>query len=187
LPTDRRRLFAALVLLAGGLAVAGLPATASAKVYLAREEALALAFPGADRVEPRDIVLTDEQKSRIEKLARAPLDSSLVTLYVGWQGGTATRYAIFDTHQVRTFPETFLVVLSASGEVLDTQILAFHEPEEYKPPQRWLDRFAKRRLDDDLQVGRGVVGITGQTLSTRAVTSGIRRALAIWQVLVGGN
>lgn len=165
----------------------GLPSVVEAKVYHARDEALKLAFPDAERVEPRDVVLTDEQHDRIENLARAPLDTNLVTVYVGWRDGAPAAYAIFDTHTVRTFPETFLVVISPEGAVQAAHVLAFHEPEEYLPTARWLGTFKDKKLDDDLQVGQGVAAITGSTLSTRATTSGIRRGLAIWAVVVGGN
>ncbi|HXC49882.1 MAG TPA: FMN-binding protein [Candidatus Limnocylindrales bacterium] len=185
--TDKPQHVLAVVLLATGIALAMPVAAARAKVYHARDEALALAFPDAERVEARDVVLSQEQHDRIEKLARAPLDTSLITIYVGWKGSAPAAYAIFDTHTVRTFPETFLVVISPDGKVKATQVLAFHEPEEYLPTRRWLDTFQGAALDDDLQVGRHVAGISGSTLSTRAVTSGIRRALAIWNVVIGGK
>jgi len=183
--TFRRPLRIACI--AGSLAFAGLPAPAWAKVYFARDEALELAFPGADRVEARDVVLTDEQHERVQKLAGAALDTRLITVYVGWRGQEASAYAIFDTHNVRTFPETFLVVISPVGTVRSAHILAFHEPEEYLPSARWLEKFKGSKLGDDLKVGSGVVAITGSTLSTRAVTAGIRRALAIWNVVIGGK
>lgn len=190
--TDRRcrgsiRQALVIACIAGGLAVAGSPAVVQAKVYHARDEALQLAFPDADRVEARDVILTKEQHDRIEKLGKAPLDTSLITVYVGWRGSAPAAYAIFDTHTVRTFPETFLVVLTPEGKVQATHVLAFHEPEEYLPSTRWLDTFKGTELTDELQVGRGVTAITGSTLSTRAVTSGIRRALAIWNVVIGGK
>jgi Na+-translocating ferredoxin:NAD+ oxidoreductase RnfG subunit len=186
-PKARRLALASFMIAAGSLAIAGLPAVAHSKVYHARDEAIALAFPDAERVEARDIVLTDDQKNRIQKLAKAPLDSSLVTLYVGWRAGSPFAYALFDTHTVRTHPETFLVVISPQGSVVASHVCAFHEPEDYLPPRRWLDRFNDRKLDDDLQIGRDVYSITGSTLSARAVTSGIRRALAIWTVVIGSN
>jgi hypothetical protein len=184
LPSRLRLLLACL---AGSVVITALPAVVCAKVYHARDEALELAFHGVERIEARDVVLTKDQHEKIEKLAKAPLESDLVTIYVGWRSGSPTGYAIFDTHTVRTFPETFLVVLSPDGKVQAAHILAFHEPEEYLPKQRWLDTFRGRELTDEMQVGRGVAGITGSTLSTRAVTSGIRRALALWAVVIGGK
>jgi hypothetical protein len=187
-PTNRvfrRRVFAAAALLAGGLACAGLPAPAWAKVYHARDEAVGLALPGADRVEVRDFLLTREQHERIEKLAAQPLPTDLVTVYVGWKGDAPFAYAVFDTHNVRTQDETIVVALSTDGKVSGVHILSFHEPEEYLPEPRWLGLLAGRGLDSDLEVGRGVVAITGSTLSTNAVVGGVRRALATWQVVIG--
>ena len=76
------------------------------------------------------------------------------------------------------------MVLAPSGKVTATHILAFHEPTEYLPPPRWLKQFDDQDLGDDLRVGRAIAGITGATLSARAVEGGIRRAMATWQVLL---
>jgi S1-C subfamily serine protease len=175
------------VLFAAGLSLPGASLRADAKVFYARDEALRLAFPDADRTEARDFFLTPAQRSAIEERSRSALDTNLITLYVGHCGDQVVGYAVFDTHVVRTLPETFLVVLTSGGEVAATYVLAFYEPLDYLPSERWLRQFANRKLSDDLQVGQSIAGITGSTLSARAVTSGIRRALAIHAVLLGGK
>jgi hypothetical protein len=161
-----------------------LAAPAAAKVFYAREEALKLAFPDATRTEPHDFFLTAEQKHQIEERSKAKLESDLLTAYVGYQGDRLLGWAIFDTHVVRTLPETFLVVVSPQGTVAATHLLAFYEPLEYLPSDRWLTQFAGKKADDDLQVGRGIAAITGSTLTSQAVAGGIRRALAIYAVLL---
>jgi len=171
----------------GGLALAVLALgvrVASATVFLARDEALALAFPGAERLEDRVFILTDEQKAAIEKLARAPLETKLWTLHVGWRSGEVQGYAIIDSHVVRTLPETFMVVFDPAGTVQRVEVLAFHEPPEYLPPVRWVEQFKGRVLDDDLKLHAGIQGITGATISATAMTAGVRRALALYKVLV---
>lgn len=169
----------ALLLVSGG-------SPAAATVYYARDEALRLAFPDAERTEARDVFLTAEQRAAIEEQAKSKLDSDLLTIYVGWRGEQVLGYAIFDTHVVRTLPETFLVVLTPQGAVAATHLLAFYEPPEYAPPDRWLAQFQGSELSDELRVGRGIAGITGSTLTSEAVTGGIRRALAIYRVALKG-
>jgi hypothetical protein len=164
-----------------------MPAPGAAIVFYARDEALRLAFPDADRAEPRDFFLTPEQRSEIETRAKAPLESNLLTVYVGHQQGTVVGYAIFDTHVVRTLPETFLIVLTPDGTVAATHVLAFYEPPEYLPGEHWLEQFVGKGAADDLHIGRGIAAITGSTLSSRAVAGGIRRALAIYAVLLAGK
>ena len=173
------RLFAACFV------AAGLAGHAHATVFYARDEALRLAFPDAERTEARDFFLTAAQRTEIEQRARAPLESDLLTVYVGYRNGAAAGYAIFDTHVVRTFPETFLVVLTPEGAVSATYVLAFYEPLEYLPAERWLRQFDGKRASDDLRIGPGIAGITGSTLTSHAVAGGIRRALAIYAVLLG--
>lgn len=157
---------------------------ARATVFLAKDEALALAFPENDRIEERVVILTDAQKAEVERRARAPLDSQLWTIHVGWKGGVVQGYAVIDSHVVRTMPETFMVVVDPQGTLRRVDVLAFHEPPEYQAPARWIQQFEGRALDDDLKLGAGIQGITGATLSAQAMTTGVRRALALVAVAV---
>lgn len=181
----RRR--AAVLVLCGLLGAGAGAAPAAGKVFHARDEALELAFPDADSVTPRQFFLTAGERRRIEELGRAPLESDLVTIYEGRRNGAVVGYAVFDTHLVRTLPETFLVVLSPEGVVTGTHLLAFHEPLEYMPGDRWLAQFPGRGREAELVVGRDVAGITGSTLTARAVAAGVRRVLALYAVLVAGD
>ena len=167
------------------IAVCASPCTG--KVLLAKDEALALAFPGADRVEERVFILTDEQKATIEKRAKAPLETQLWTFYVGWRGGAPVGYALIDTHVVRTLPETCMTVISPSGDVERVEILAFHEPPEYQPPDRWLRQFDHKNDDAELRLRGDIQGITGATLTATATTAAVRRALALYAVLIDGH
>lgn len=167
-----------------GMAMTLLAHSAQAKVFLAKDEALALAFPGAERIEDRVFILTDAQKAEVERRAHAPLETHLWTIYVGWKSDQVLGYAIIDSHTVRTLPETFMAVIDPKGTLRRVEVLAFHEPPEYLPTDRWVAQFAGRGLDDDLKLGAGVQGITGATLSAQAMTTGVRRVLALFAVLV---
>lgn len=157
---------------------------ARAKVFHSKQEALALAFPNAENVETRTFFLTEEQVQRVATLAATPVDSKLITLYVGHKNGHPLGYAFIETNVVRTLPETFLIVLSPAGVVQQLLVLAFYEPQEYLPSERWLRQFEQKTLSPDLQLRRDIHGIAGSTLTARAVTSGVRRVLALFQVLI---
>lgn len=170
--------------LAGGCLLALAAAAASANVFMTRSEALAWAFPDADRVDSKSFALTDDQLQRIEALAQSKLDSKLVTLYTGVRGGAVIGYAYIDLHTVRTQQGAFLIVIAPDGRVERLRVIAFHEPQEYLPPQRWLEQFEGKQVTDPLRVEREVHGIAGATLSSQAVAGAVRRALALHQVLV---
>ena len=161
-------------------------APAASEVFLSQREALALAFPGADRIERKSTVLDDAQARVVEQLSGAPLESRRVTLHAGWRDDVLRGYALIDVHTVRTLPEAFLIVLSADGVVTGLRMLAFYEPSEYKPGERFLAQFDARQLGPELRLGGTIHGIAGSSLSARAVTTGVRRSLALYQVLVRG-
>jgi len=77
-----------------------------------------------------------------------------------------------------------MVVIDPKGALRRVDVLAFHEPPEYLPTERWIGQFTGHALDDDLKLGAGIQGITGATLSAQAMTSGVRRALALVAVAV---
>lgn len=157
---------------------------AEAKVFYTQQQALALAFPTADRIEKRTYILTKAQVSRIESHARSALETQLVTIHTGWLGDEVLGHAHIDVHSVRTKPEGLMVVLDPAGGVRSVRVLAFHEPHDYLPAGRWYEQFHGATLDDGLRVGRDIHGIAGATLSARATTKGVRRALAYYRVLI---
>jgi len=161
-----------------------MPGAAQARVYWSQAEALALAFPGAERVESRTVVLDDAQSQRVATLAQGKLETRIVTVHTGWQGSDALGHAFIDVHTVRTLPEALLVVLSPAGEVRSVRLLAFYEPEEYAPGEGWLRRLEGRRLDPALRLGGEIHAIAGATLSSQAVVASVRRALALFAVLI---
>lgn len=153
-----------------------------AQVSLTREEALKAAFPESARVERKTLFLTDDQVERIQTMARAKVESKIVTYYTGKFDTRTIGYAFFETHIVRTMPETFMAVINSGGTLKTVEILAFYEPEDYRPPARWLNQFKNRTLSDDLLVKRGIRNVSGATLSAHAITEGVRRALAVYHV-----
>lgn len=181
------RRFRALAFWVAACSVSLWPAPAAAVVFHSRSELAQIAFPDSDRVEARDIFLSREQRERIERMAGSTLDGDLLTVYEGYRADQLVGYALLDTHLVRTLPETLLVVLDPSGAVAATYVMAFHEPLDYRPSERWLAVLRDRHLSDDLRVGRAIVGITGATLSARAVVGSVRRSLAIYEVVIAGH
>ena len=160
---------------------------AQAKVFYSRAEALELAFPEADRVLDETILLDDEQLERVQKIARSDFESRIVRVYRGFREEKLLGYAFIDVFNVRTLSEALLVVLSPQGTVRALRVLAFHEPLEYMPTARWYEQFEDASLDRALRVGRDVHGVVGATLSARATTRAVRRALAFFEVVLKGG
>lgn len=170
--------------LLAALVLVGAPASALAKVYYSRAEALELAFPDAERVESETHILSDAQVERIRAVARSEIDSKIVKIYQGMRGDEVLGYAFFDVHTVRTLPEAFMVILNPDGGVRSLTVLAFYEPTEYQPTSRWYRQFEHKSLEAPLRLGGDIHGVVGATLSAYATTRGVRRILAYYQVLI---
>ncbi|OVE77140.1 hypothetical protein BVX98_03455 [bacterium F11] len=153
-------------------------------VYMNQEQALKLAFPTSASVDRKTLFLNGMEIDEIQRKAKSKLDSEVLTYYIGRKGNQLLGYAFFETHIVRTMPETVMVVLNTEGKVSFVEILAFLEPEDYRPSPKWLDLFRGKDLDQNLWIKRGLRNITGSTLTTQAIAAGVRRVLATFEVVV---
>jgi len=173
------------------LAVAIGAAPAGARVLATVEDALARAFPAPARVEKRTLYLDRRQAARIEARAGSKLPSRIATCFVARSGADAgaeiVGWACLDTHVVRTLPETVLVVVDRELHVRRVEILAFREPADYLPSDRWLAQFEGRPAGDDLALRRGIRVLSGATLSSHAITRAVRRVLAIVELELAGT
>ncbi len=153
------------------------------KIYYSKNEAMELAFGKEATIEVLSLFPQADEIERIEKLARVKLESALFSFYVGKKDGKLLGYAAIESHTVRTKPETLLVVLNPQGKISAVHTLAFHEPPEYQPPQRWYEQLYGRELER-LSFSADIQGITGATLSTRSALNISRKVMAIFEVLV---
>lgn len=166
-------------------ALALLIATAThAQVFCTQTEALARAFPNAQKIQRRTLFLSEEQVQTIAKLAQTPVESKLVTYYVDSTAAGPTGFAFFDKGMVRTKEEVLMIVLNPDGSVRTVEMLAFYEPLDYLPPPRWLKLFQTKFLNDNLWPNRDIHAITGATLSVRAATFSVRKILATYQIAI---
>ncbi len=156
------------------------------KVFYSKNEALALAFGQQASVEMLPLFPDEDQLKKIEQLARVRMESAFFTFYVGKQGDKVLGYAAIENHIVRTKPETLMVVLDPKGQVQAVYTLAFHEPPEYQPPQRWYELLYGKALEQ-LRLGHDIQAIAGATLSTRSAIDVTRKVMAVFQVMAPGE
>jgi len=143
---------------------------AHARVIETQEQALASVGKNLAR---QTFFLTKEQA------AAAGLESQLVIRYAAPNGV----YAYFDTHRVRTEPETVMIVVDASGAISRIDILSFSEPTDYFPKRRWLDQFLGRKLDNELSLKGAIRPMSGASLTGAAIVNASRKILAVHRLL----
>jgi hypothetical protein len=91
---------------------------------------------------------------------------------------------VIHSHVVRTKRETFVVAFEPDGRIRRITVVAFLEPEEYKPSDRWLAQFAGKGAADRLSIGNDLAPITGATLTARGVAEESRWLLQALKLAV---
>lgn len=75
-------------------------------------------------------------------------------------------------------PITFLVAIDPAGRVLDVDILVYREPYGGEVAySSWRRQFRGHTAADSVRIGKPIRNISGATISTHAVTLGVRTAL----------
>jgi electron transport complex protein RnfG len=145
---------------------------------ITREEALKSAFPGTE-IHSEVLFLTEAEKKEAEKASGASITTLLVARSDLTQNGKAAGRAYLDTHVVRTKKESLLVMLNPDGSLKRVEVVAFLEPPEYMPSDRWYRQFDGKALNENLKLDRDIRAVTGATLTARATTEAVRRVMAI--------
>jgi transcriptional regulator of nitric oxide reductase len=150
-----------------------------AKGFLTQEEALHLAFPKGAAVARKTAFLSEVDRTEVARRAGGAPPPGLVVYYAATVDGKDAGTAYFDTHVVRTLPETILVVVDPKGAIARIEVLSFSEPEEYLPRGAWYGQFPGKTLGDELSEKKGVRPVTGATITVRVTVEAARRVLAL--------
>ncbi|MEO6068710.1 MAG: FMN-binding protein [Gemmatimonadota bacterium] len=87
-------------------------------------------------------------------------------------------YAVVRDVRGKDQPITFLVAVDNAGRVLDVDILVYREPYGGEVVyESWRRQFRGRSAADSVRLGRPIRNISGATISSNAVTLGVRAAL----------
>ncbi|TAK01563.1 MAG: FMN-binding protein [Candidatus Manganitrophaceae bacterium] len=182
-PSFSRRRFLALASMA--MIALFLPIQAEAAVvYLTEEEALRKMMPEADRFDPHPVDLSADQLAEAQKLAGRAFREDDYRFWVGRKGEEAVGYAALLEVVGKERPITFLIGIRPDGEIRGVEVLVYRESRgsEIRNP-RFMAQFVKKKIDNPLRLGDDVESISGATLSSRAATYAVRKALAIFEVV----
>jgi len=171
------------VLLASAL-ILGWTDEVLAKVYLTREEATRLAFgPSATVLEERR-ALTPHVRATIERRLGRPVPEEAFTFYVGRSADGVQGYGVVLEEMGKHEPITFFVAITPDGHVKDVLVLEYRESRGGEVRQKgFLKQYVGKTSQDPMELDQDITPITGATISARAVSDGVKKALTIWEAL----
>ena len=168
--------------LLAGAAWAVLPMTASAKELLSVKAALLGAFPAATQRTAQWVALSSNQVGRIKATSAQRRIPNVLQYYTAMTDGIVTGYAIVHAVPGKHGPIRLLVATTPELAVVRADILSFHEIRGHGVrKQSFLSQFVGKTLAGSGTQRADVDGITGATISSRAVAQGVVEALALLQ------
>jgi Na+-translocating ferredoxin:NAD+ oxidoreductase RnfG subunit len=157
------------------------------RVYFTEHEALAKVFGKADRGARHTWTPTDEQRGDLEQQLGVAVSEESFAAWRGRDGDKDLGWALVLEEKGRFKPITFLVHVEPDHTVGLVLVMVYRESRgDGVKRQRFLKQFRGRDADDPLRLNRDVVGVTGATLSSRALAAGVRRALVLTDARYGG-
>jgi hypothetical protein len=153
---------------------------AHASVYLTVSQAQQALFPGRTLVEA-SVVLSDAQ-------ARAVADRSGVRVRNReqriWRAEGAGWFVLDEVVGKHEFI-TYAVALGLDGKVRGIEILEYRESYGHQIRNAaWRQQFAGKSAADPLRLDQDIANISGATLSCRHLTDGVKRLLALHEIVL---
>ncbi len=130
-------------------------------------------------IQKKSLILTKKDASLIQKEAKTKLGSKIVRYYEVKKDDVLQGHAILLQQRIRTKKAAILYMVDANNSIVSLEIVAFHEPSEYKPSDEWTKVFEGKTAKDELKAGDDIATISGATMSARAISNAARLALAI--------
>ena len=150
--------------------------------YLTIEQAQKLAFPTATRFaeahvvfKPSDVAAIEQRsgekvRARGQQVWRALVEDRLVGFFI--VDYVIGKHLVID----------YAVALDPSGRVGHLEILEYRESYGGEITNRsWLSQFVGKTSRDPLELEQDIRNISGATLSSRHVTEGVKRLLALYE------
>ena len=148
------------------------------------DEVIKSSFGGVSAVEPKQLILTQEQFSQVQNRSKTAVRTKVYRYYDIRGEGKSLGVAVLIAREVRSKKATVLYAFEPNGTLRFTEIMAFGEPPEYIPGKAWMSQLQNKETSALLTVGKDIPTVSGSTLSARSVTEGARIARAIYEIVL---
>lgn len=152
----------------------------SAQVLISPLDAMKNSYGESSTIEKKNILLSKAQASRIQKSSMTKLNSKIFRVFKATKDSKLLGYGILVNKKVRSKNVVVLYFISKDSILKSIEVIAFNEPLEYLPSDKWNSQFENIPTEKMLRVSKEIPTITGATLSARSITDGSRVAFAFF-------
>lgn len=150
------------------------------QVFLSEQEAARMVLGKCASIEREEKSLSADDRLELKGLAGLRFPIPRYTFLVCRQKEAAARYAVVMNEIGKSEPITFMVGVDSSGKAGKVALMVFRESRgsEVREP-RFTRQFHGKTLDDPIHINQDIMVYTGATLSSEAITHGVKKALAL--------
>src|ERR1700680_2897143 len=151
--------------------------------YLTIGAAQKLAFPSATRFLEAHVVYRSADIEAIQRISGQPVRTRGEQVWKAFSGDRLIGFFILDYVIGKHLVIDYSVSLEPDGRVRRVDVLEYRE--SYGGEIRnasWLAQFVGKTSGSTLEVNKDIRNISGATLSSRHVTEGVKRVLALYEV-----
>jgi thiamine biosynthesis lipoprotein len=150
-----------------------------AQTFQTEEQALRSLYGGC-RVDRQDKTLSEQDRQALSKATGMYFPEAAFTFLVTQRDGRVLGYNLVMNEIGKSEPITFMVAMSPEYRVVDVLVMVFRESRGSEiREKRFLRQFQGKRMGDPLTINNDIVNYSGATLSSKAITRGVKRALAL--------
>lgn len=153
--------------------------------FMTEAAAQALLFPQADEFISQRYALNDELKDEVKDIAHVTPRYDEQQVWQVKQNGQHSGWFFVDNVIGKHEFITYALAIDTAGKVLGIEILSYRETHggQVRNPQ-WRINFVGKTVDDKFKLNKDIPNISGATLSCRNVTDGVKRLLAVHQLVL---
>ena len=150
------------------------------QVFLEEDEALTSVFKGCDEVLVDRLVLTQDEKQRLENRLKARIDENAFDIFTGKKKGEINKYAIITDEMGCFHPITFIMGMKPDGKIEQVAVMIYRESRGKDViRKRFLHQYKGKSLNNPIRINKDIINITGATTSVRGVNRGVRKMMAV--------
>lgn len=160
-----------------------------------KDEALKKVFPPGTKIEVETKELSGETLAKIKERLGGSLvyeqegsesehveGSNTIDFHFGIRDGKRIGVAIHDLQPGRWGPVEFMTSMDLKATVKAVRVLSYQE-QRGQPIARlsFLNQYRDKRSSSPLTVGEDIIGISGATISSRAATFTVKKAIVLYE------
>jgi Na+-translocating ferredoxin:NAD+ oxidoreductase RnfG subunit len=155
---------------------------------LSRDQVLNNAFPLAETFVRKVIRLSDEQMKKLSRESGQKISSRFVTVYIAKNGDENLGYGFIGYTKGKSSFIKYFVAITPDGKIHSIEIMSYRgEKGSEVRHEIFKKQFVGKRVDSNIKVGSDIYAISGATISSQAITKGIRKIMYIWQEFFGSQ